>query len=339
MPFPVLLLTLFLCVECFDFEAAATHEVGHILGLGHPDLATAELVPDCAPGLCGPAGQDVRLAPWARMDNVTCIESFKHVVARPADEEVRPAIMISFTQHNPTVCLGADDLEALYALYPDCQTAISDPVCFKTKHNIGWVRLGVYFLVPCILALFLAMCAAACTAKQQKKRLASARNLLQRKSSVIGRAMCRLSQVQTEASRLREERDVQRATEESRIEAQVEARLSRASRASRHSRHSRASSACSEDDGPPPTTESSSTPLRALQRGGEGSLRYLGAMVDSGVGSARRVMGMQRVTATPCTARIPAAPIVARRDDVNLHSESPRHARESRATSLVSDRL
>ena len=33
------------CFECYDFEAAATHEVGHILGLGHPDMASTSAGP------------------------------------------------------------------------------------------------------------------------------------------------------------------------------------------------------------------------------------------------------------------------------------------------------
>ncbi len=123
-------------------------QVGHILGLGHPDLASVELSPQCTPDACGPAGQDVQLSAAAaarRMDNESCLHSFAEVVARPEGEPVRPAMMISFTQHNPTVCLSDDDLEALNALYPECTQALSTPVCFKTKHN---VRLRSHRLAP-----------------------------------------------------------------------------------------------------------------------------------------------------------------------------------------------
>ena len=51
---PIFFQLIFLpCFECYDFEAAATHEVGHVLGLSHPDT-----VADSA--CCGnPAGQNV----------------------------------------------------------------------------------------------------------------------------------------------------------------------------------------------------------------------------------------------------------------------------------------
>ena len=50
---------------------------------------------------------------------------------RPEGAEVRPSIMKALTQHNPSVCLSEDDLEAINTLYPDCTHQISVPVCFK----------------------------------------------------------------------------------------------------------------------------------------------------------------------------------------------------------------
>ena len=38
------------CFDCYDFEAAATHEVGHLLGLSHPDRAGKELHAACTTG-------------------------------------------------------------------------------------------------------------------------------------------------------------------------------------------------------------------------------------------------------------------------------------------------
>lgn len=32
------------CWKCYDFEAVAAHEIGHLLGLGQPDLLPSEVL-------------------------------------------------------------------------------------------------------------------------------------------------------------------------------------------------------------------------------------------------------------------------------------------------------
>lgn len=62
--------------------------------------------------------------------------------------------MHSYAQHNPKPCLTDDDVEALSTLYPDCSIiSHSRNNCITAYHNIGFVRIIVYFLVPTIIAL------------------------------------------------------------------------------------------------------------------------------------------------------------------------------------------
>ena len=175
------------CWDCYDFEGAATHEVGHVLGLSHPDYPRegenvwqdqmANGVP-MGPGVCEYPWDGVRVGtpPAARLAELgETLEA----------SGVRDSIMEAFTQHNPSVCLTADDLEALNTLYPVCEGAIStSPVCEKSDYNIGWVRLMVWVILPAVVMMVLVFVLQACVRKHHTKRLASARNLLKHKSNI-----------------------------------------------------------------------------------------------------------------------------------------------------------
>lgn len=219
------------CFDCYDFEAAATHEVGHLLGLGHPDqvgpdLDSRSLTCTSQPELCGPPGQNVeyRSSALFQVANVSCLRPFDDLVVR-TEEGVRPAIMKSFTQHTPKVCLEADDLEALFALYPQCSHRITTPVCFKSEHNIGWVRLGVYFLFPVILALFVVLLLYALSNDHHVRRLQSARGTIARNKSEIKHEQRRRAGAEHAARVLQEDLATQLATEDSRVQARVQSQV------------------------------------------------------------------------------------------------------------------
>ena len=238
------------CFSCYDFEAAATHEVGHLLGLAHPDRAGMDLHESCASGAaqCGdvppvnsryispPASNSAdesSVATWFVQPN--CLYSFDGVVPEPSPTP-RPSVMISFTQHNPTVCLTVDDLEGLNALYPDCSHSITTPVCFKSPHNIGYVRLGAYTLFPIMLAVFFATIVGGITQRHQiwdldrgkrkiVEQLAELRQVAQlvrdRSNELhIARQQERVARQREE--QVREELDVHRAIEASRQTAHTD---------------------------------------------------------------------------------------------------------------------
>jgi hypothetical protein len=141
------------CWNCYDMEAAAAHEIGHLLGLGHPELLPRETL-----GGFTPTGQNsyhVDLASGARFNNDSCVNPWAGVrqgVPENATTDprwtrqvdlVRPSIMFDFSIHHPKSCLEADDLEALNVLYPDCHGGPTEPQCVKPPLFLGWVRVGL----------------------------------------------------------------------------------------------------------------------------------------------------------------------------------------------------
>ena len=151
------------CWVCYDFEAAAAHEMGHILGLGHPDLAPTETL-----SFYNPVGVNVyhqQLAAGTPLDNSTCLNPWSAVTDGVPDgarldywTKIRPSIMHALTRHNPKSCLQQDDLEGLTVLYPDCQGAPIVPMCQKSTLNLGWLRMLLYLVVPFFIVLAMSMC-------------------------------------------------------------------------------------------------------------------------------------------------------------------------------------
>ena len=157
------------CWDCYDFEAGAAHEMGHLLGLGHPELAPRETIGGYSPA--GDNSYHVGLSQGVPFDNVTCLTPWDGV--RPGvppefgdvlgaggvmTSRTRPSIMYDFNKHNPRVCLEDDDLEAINVLYPDCMGAPTVPVCAKPPLNLGWLRsllVSVAFILCWLFAALL----------------------------------------------------------------------------------------------------------------------------------------------------------------------------------------
>eukprot|EP00316_Scyphosphaera_apsteinii_P023363 CAMPEP_0119309582 /NCGR_PEP_ID=MMETSP1333-20130426/15845_1 /TAXON_ID=418940 /ORGANISM="Scyphosphaera apsteinii, Strain RCC1455" /LENGTH=578 /DNA_ID=CAMNT_0007313575 /DNA_START=76 /DNA_END=1812 /DNA_ORIENTATION=- len=186
------------CWDCYDFEAAALHEIGHFLGLGHPNNIPADWY---APREMGGFGNVVQAGPTPgqnsyseeiskavlenRRPNFTCTNPWASVRAGvpegagvddswDATYPYRSAQMEARTQHNPEPCLREDDLEALAVLYPDCGAyALSGAVCHNVALNIGWLRIAIFILIPTLMAfsgvLLMASCVIAFEEREEKR--------------------------------------------------------------------------------------------------------------------------------------------------------------------------
>ena len=163
------------CWECYDFEAAVSHQVGHILGLGHPDEP-----PDGRVFKPGNNSYNVHLAGGGVMNATNasshCTHVWDDVVAgTPPGLSggdliymeggkcdgpcglVRTALMARYTASHATSggCLAQDDFEGLMTLYPMCTSGgvPSVPTCLDEPINIGLLLVLTALLAPLLLSM------------------------------------------------------------------------------------------------------------------------------------------------------------------------------------------
>ena len=145
------------CLECYDFEAAMAHEIGHVLGFGHPDQRAAE---------------NVVAAPGCAVDNSTCRNPFGACALNQLYTELDMSIMHSLTQQSPRTCLSQSDMDGLHLLYPLCdQTLPLSVSCTKARQLSGWLRLSMTVGVPFLLAALLVLTPLSCLRYRDQKRM------------------------------------------------------------------------------------------------------------------------------------------------------------------------
>ena len=179
------------CFSCYDFQAAMTHEIGHVLGLGHPDVASTNglnleinrtagqlLALDITGKIAQTYGQGLKpedllasLSGSQRRDldacgglescflqaEVDCWDPWPHTAVKPSKSETEadyaPTIMAAFTFNNPSSCIFQDDLDAINVLYPACSGTQTFPICTQPTTYLGYIRLVIYVGVPLVACL------------------------------------------------------------------------------------------------------------------------------------------------------------------------------------------
>lgn len=206
---PIFWLKMFLpCIECYDFEATAAHELGHVLGFGHPDkqpefhrvARRQQSAANCCLRSSFPSSGTYG---WVQELNCSSGAVQAHSVEfDPADPAINESIMFHLTTFKSRACLTSNDKDGLLWHYPVCDDSIirqGEPICVKPSRNIGWVRVIEAILPPFVLAslvLFIFVHLASRMEKQETNRerwSLAARTALRPTSRSIGKRQARFS--------------------------------------------------------------------------------------------------------------------------------------------------
>ncbi|KAL1528650.1 hypothetical protein AB1Y20_009988 [Prymnesium parvum] len=145
------------CEECYDFESVVAHEIGHVLGFGHPDEYPSNNLGAKASCL---------------INNATCRDPFScaELSAYPSDRV--NSIMHSISRVAPETCLFQQDLEGLHMLYPVCDDLMPPaPLCNKSIQLSGWLRLAIVTGFPVGLALLLIVVPITCFHNRDRRMI------------------------------------------------------------------------------------------------------------------------------------------------------------------------
>ena len=151
------------CVECFDFEAATAHEIGHILGFHHPDTQGYAIYEPAV----RPMGPALCQQPLSSLERRVGYAGFFGAAGGDLDG----SIMFSTTTHRARACLTQDDLDGLNYLYPACDhVRLAPPLCVRSPRRSGFLRLLLALLVPFVLAMLIIQLFALYASRRERKR-------------------------------------------------------------------------------------------------------------------------------------------------------------------------
>ena len=107
------------CMSCHDFTAVMIHEVGHILGFGHSDVASQT---------CGCGGEAMACSTSGDTGSV----------------------MHSIAMRRNTLCLSRDDVDGVRSIYGG---VCDDPIwCYESPSTSGYTRVSTTLLYSFIVA-------------------------------------------------------------------------------------------------------------------------------------------------------------------------------------------
>ncbi|KAJ1640781.1 hypothetical protein T492DRAFT_1129452 [Pavlovales sp. CCMP2436] len=147
------------CFDCSSFQAALMHEIGHVLGLQHPDK---------------PADETLILRTSSAKGARTGGCASSAVRYEPTDDPQTARATMQALAKSGVGCLWQDDLDGLNALYPLCSSVVrQEPRCLRLEQNTGWLRVMIVLIVPLAVLLIFSLALSLLIARRRRAQAGS----------------------------------------------------------------------------------------------------------------------------------------------------------------------